>query len=406
MTADARQRGAAMAPESGVTDAPRPANVKNKLTSARVVCISNGFQSNYERGFCNGLAAHGVRLTLISSDATDRQGLDVRVRTVNLRGSQDPRRPRWKKVLNQLRYHALLLARAPAYIGTVVHMIGNVEPLFLVGLLEGFWFRLWCRRYVLTVHDLLPHERHTVANFRLCRWAYRIPHALVVHTERMKADLVRRFGVPASKIVTMHHGIEPQAAEAANDENQHAPSPVPTILLFGKIAPYKGVDLLLNALRGTSFPFRLVLAGASPFPDYRAKLLSSIQSHPRQQDIVWHDGYVDENAMSDLFRSADVLVLPYRHIDQSGVLFQALRFGIPIVASRVGSFDEIVTPEVGELAAAGDVSDLGSALERWFARRTSFSRDKIRSIGKTYEWPKTVDALRGTYDLPGQPSHG
>ena len=101
--------------------------------------------------------------------------------------------------------------------------------------------------------------------------------------------------------------------------------------------------------------------------------------------------------MEALFAAADLVVLPYRHIDQSGVLFQAMRFGVPVVASRVGEFEADVTLELGELAKPGDINDLVDALERWAARRHAISRERIRTLAKSYEWPKTVKVLRTAY---------
>ena len=92
-----------------------------------------------------------------------------------------------------------------------------------------------------------------------------------------------------------------------------------------------------------------------------------------------------------------LLVLPYRYIDQSGVLFQALRFGTPVLATRVGQFEHYVTPEVGELAEPGAAAPLREALLRWHARCNGLSRARIREIGRAYEWPATVQALRAAY---------
>jgi glycosyltransferase involved in cell wall biosynthesis len=366
------------------------------IADGPVVCVSHGFQTNYERGFCNGLAAHGVQLTLISSDRSDTPGLAPGIRTLNLRGSQDEDRPAWRKATNLLRYHARLMVCAFSRRRATWHVIGLLAPLVWCGLVEGLWLRLICRRYVLTVHDLLPHGRHTALARRICRWSYRLPHAVVVHTQRMKQELVDDFGLEATKVVVMEHGIEPLHGPLAQ---AHTPPDEarPMLLVFGIVVPRKGIDLLLQALREWPMPMRLVIAGACPDAAYRRQLQAMLQSHPRRADIEWQDGFVAEAEMERLFRAAALLVLPYRHIDQSGVLFQALRFGVPVLATRVGLFERYITPEVGELAQAGSAAALGSALQRWAARRASFSPARIRAIGQAYEWPRTVMALRGAY---------
>lgn len=364
------------------------------LSPTPVVCVSHGFQTNYERGFCNGLAACGVAVTLISSDRSDAAGLAPGVRALNLRGSQEEDRPRVAKALNLLRYHARLMLHAMVNRQSTLHVMGLLAPLVWCGLVQGLWFRLLCHRYVLTVHDVLPHEQHTAYSRRVCAWAYRLPQRVVVHTARMKQRLVDEFGLAPQRVVVMEHGIEPARATALTDP---PPGGVPVLLVFGIVVPRKGIDLLLDALRDIPFPFRLVIAGHGPDEAYRQRLQAQLAAHPQRAQVEWHDGFVPEAQMEQLFRDAALLVLPYRYIDQSGVLFQALRFGTPVLATRVGQFEHYVTPEVGELAEPGAAAPLREALLRWHARCNGLSRARIREIGRAYEWPATVQALRAAY---------
>ena len=124
-----------------------------------IVLISHGYELIYERGFCNGVADTGVRFTLIGSDRTDVPRLRPGVTVVNLRGSQAPQRSRLAKLLNLLRYHGRLVWRVLSQ-RPVVHVFGLIHPPVLVGVVEGLLFRWFTPRYILTAHDLLPHDRH------------------------------------------------------------------------------------------------------------------------------------------------------------------------------------------------------------------------------------------------------
>lgn len=366
------------------------------LDEVRVVLVSHGFQANYERGFCNGLAQAGAHATLISSDRTDRSGLDPRVRCVNLRGSQEESRPRRAKALNLFRYHFSLLLYSLLHRPDVLHVIGLIHPPWLCGVIEGLWFRLTCRSYVLTVHDLLPHDRHTWSNKLLFGWSFKLAHRLVVHTDRMKEALIHRHRISAQRIVVMEHGIEPLQGLAP------APSLVEQnatlhLLVFGKIMHYKGLDLLLEALRDIDLPFVLTVAGASADAALTAQLHQQIAQHPARSSITWANQFIPEEDIGRLFQTADALVLPYRHIDQSGVLFQALRWGLPVIATRVGAFEHYVTQEVGEVCRPEDALDLRRAIQRFAARRQQLSRSRIMDIGRSYEWPRVVLALDAAY---------
>lgn len=361
-----------------------------------VVLVSNGFQTNYERGFTNGLADAGVAVTLVSSDRTDYAGLRPGVRTVNLRGSQDERRPKWAKALGLLRYHLGLCAYALLRRRTVWHVTGLIYPPLIYGVIEGVWFRIVCWRYVLTVHDLLPHDRHTRINHLLNGLSFRLAHRLVVHTDRMREELTKRFGVNPEKVTVMEHGIEPLASLPQAVKDTHANHPL-RLLFFGVVKQYKGLDILLDALQTTSVNFSLMIVGYCPDKSLEHDLRARMAAHRMAGSITWRNEFISEAEVEGLFTHADVLVLPYRHIDQSGVLFQALRYGVPVVATRVGSFAQYITETIGETCQPDNVDDLRQAIERISARRTALSREQIAVIGRGYEWQRTVQALAVAY---------
>lgn len=361
------------------------------------ILISHGFQSNYERGFTNGLAANNCAITLIASDRTDFAGLDPRVCCRNLRGSQEENRPRWNKALNLVRYHLRLLAFALTHRQSNFHVIGLLTPFLLAGLLEGAWFRLFCRQYILTVHNLLPHDRETRINHWLYRLAYRLPHHLVVHTARMKEALVSDYGIASEKILIMEHGIEPWS-QAPTFETPATPCEGPLrLLFFGKVAHYKGLDLLLSALNQSRLDFELTIAGTCSDPVLESQLQQQIASHRLAHGIHWQNQFVPEDQLPQLFLESDALVLPYRHIDQSGVLFQALRYGLPMVATDVGSFAHYISAAVGEICPANSIEALREALERMHHRHKLISRSSIAAIGHTYFWDRTTKAVIPLY---------
>lgn len=361
-----------------------------------VVCISHGFQSNYERGFCSAVARAGVDVTLVGSDTTDAAALPEELEFVNMRKSQDPHRSDWSKAFNLIRYHIALMGFVAGRRQSIVHVIGLVWPVIWCGVIQGMWFRLVCHRYVLTVHDVVPHDRHDPLTNFACRVAYRWPNRLIVHTDRMRLRLEAEMGVAPRRIVVMEHGIEPRRESPARSRSCDTER-VPMLLAFGGVARRKGTDVLLKALGSVSFEFRLVIAGGCVDDGYRELLRHLIDSHSKRTWITWQDGFVPEVEMERLFGDAAVTVLPYRYIDQSGVLFQALRFGVPVVATRVGQFERYVSEEVGVLCDAESVASLADALDRWFRQRTEFSPDAIRRVGDRFDWAVTVRALDGVY---------
>jgi glycosyltransferase involved in cell wall biosynthesis len=362
-----------------------------------IVLISHGFQTNYERGFTNGLADNGIDVTLISSDQTDRAGLRQSVHTLNLRGSQAGDRPKWLKLVNLLRYHFSLCTYVLRRRGAVFHVMGLIYPPFTLGILEGIWFRTFCKRYVLTVHDLLPHDLHTRLNYLFYGWSFRLAHRLVVHTELMRDELNQRYGISLDRITVMEHGIEPLSNRSVNLMPFRHESRL-RLLVFGVIKHYKGIDVLLEALRDFPIDFQLTIAGFCPSPSLALDLRTRIDNHPAANSITWLNQFVPESEVAEIFKQSDVLILPYRQIDQSGVLFQAFRYGVPVVATRVGSFEHYVTSKIGETCVADSADALRHALERLVARYQNLCRETIVEIGQRYEWQKTVRKLSPVYD--------
>ena len=370
-----------------------------------ILLVSHGYEVIYERGFCNGVADAGVCFTLIGSDRTDVPQLRPGVTVVNLRGSQRADRASWRKLANLVRYHGRLAWHVVSQ-RPVVHVFGLIHPPMLVGVVEGMLFRWLTPRYILTAHDLLPHDRHDAWHRFVYGLSYRLADRVVVHTEKMGRDIVAMHGVDPRRVVLMEHGIEPFTVALAA-----APSPLPVpavatgapavlrLLFFGKVMRYKGLDVLLQALQGFSLPFQLRIAGACQDSELTHALEGAIAAHPGKAHIRWDNRYIDDAEIPALFAWADATVLPYRHIDQSGILFQSLRYGVPLVASRVGSFERYVTAEVGEIFDNGNVDDLRRALLRVHARRAELSRSAVQSAARRYEWPQTAKVLLPMYAL-------
>jgi glycosyltransferase involved in cell wall biosynthesis len=216
------------------------------------------------------------------------------------------------------------------------------------------------RPRVLTAHDVLPREprRGQVAATR--RLARRMD-AVVVHSEHGAERLRAEVGVDPERVHVIPHG----AFDYLTALEHEVPLPAelagvrgPVILCFGLIRPYKGIDVLLEAfasVRGAE----LWVVGMPRMPT--APLRRAAAGSPGKVRFV--ERFVTDAEIPAYFRRADVVVLPYREIDQSGVLYTALAFGKPLVLSRVGGFTELAERHgAARLAEPGDVRSLAGEL--------------------------------------------
>ena len=360
-----------------------------------VLLISHGFQPSYEKGFANGLAENGVRVELISSDRTLTDELHPLIQANNLRGSQDPRRSRYSKAINLVRYAYMLFRRIRAAKHEVVHIVGLfMTPSQVAGTVEWLTYRLLARHFFVTVHNLLPHNSHTRLNRLLYRVVYRLPDRLIVHTEKMKAGLINQFGVSAHRIVVMQHGVDDLPKTLQVPES----SPILRVLLFGSLSPYKGADLLLEALQHCQdIPVEVVIAGECKDQAYKQQIGQQLSGLGANHKVRWDSDFISEDRVGSYFESADVTVLPYRHIDQSGVLFTAFRYGTPVIATDVGAFRDYLPNFAGMLVPELTATALAQTLLDFYARKNQIDRAGIRQYAQSMTWPKTVRPLIDAY---------
>lgn len=372
----------------------------------RAVLISNGLTPIYEAGIANGLVANGVDVTLLVSDRSLMNELSPDIKAVNLRGSQVEVRHGWRKALNLMWYFIRELAFL-AHRSTTVHFIG----FFMLAHIRNKWadrtwlwemrlIRLFSRRLIFTVHNVMPHERDTPEIRQLMAKIYRIPDCLVVHTQRARQRLIDEFAIASERIVVMEHGINElvppdPAAITATRSGLGVAASQRLVLFFGNVNYYKGVDLLLEAARRFGPQVRLHIAGRCGDQDYGRELLRTMRDHPMGERLTWEDAFLSETRVSELLSAADVVVMPYRHIDQSGVLFAALRHGVPLVAFDVGSFREYLPEGVGRVVPPGDLDAFAAAVET--IEPSSAARNRVLAVAERYLWSHTVAPVLGEY---------
>lgn len=215
------------------------------------------------------------------------------------------------------------------------------------------------RPLVLTAHDVLPREPRR-GQLAAQRRLYERVDAVVVHSEHGRERLVAALGIAPAKVHVIAHGAFEHLTRVAGAKplpTELAAVDRPVVLCFGLMRPYKGIDVLLEAWREVGADAELWIVGM-PRMDIgplRAAAPASVRWVPR---------FVADDEIAAYFRRADLVVLPYREIDQSGVLFTALAFGAPLVLSAVGGFPEVAGDGAAALVAPGDPRALARELRR------------------------------------------
>jgi glycosyltransferase involved in cell wall biosynthesis len=228
------------------------------------------------------------------------------------------------------------------------------------------------RPVVLTAHDVFTREA-LPGQHAGQRRAYSRVDAIVVHSSHGAA----RLSAWADKVRVIPHGaFEPVPAGTLPDGLVKGGDPV--VLFFGLIRPYKGLSVLLDAWEGVSGA-ELWIVGKPRYDvsALRARAPSSVR---------WVERFVTDAEAAAVFQAADVVVLPYLEIDQSGVLFSAMGHGKPMILSSVGGF-----PEISEAVHVppGDPAALRSALIGLLGdpgRRADLSAAALAAAAGPYSW--------------------
>jgi len=185
---------------------------------------------------------------------------------------------------------------------------------------------------------------------------------VIIHTEQARPRLAA-YGVEAGRVQRIAHGFLDDSAPVAPPEPILDGRPV-RFLLFGKIKPYKGIDLMIEAVKRLPPEIRRqveVLVVGKPYME-TAALEAAAAGLPQ---IRFEFRFVPDEEMPALFAWADVLAFPYREIEMSGVLMAALKTARPMVASNIGGFAELLTDgETGFLVPPGDIDGLAQAIGR------------------------------------------
>jgi glycosyltransferase involved in cell wall biosynthesis len=237
---------------------------------------------------------------------------------------------------------------------------------------------------VFTLHDPLPTGGRALGRQRGLLGSM---DAVVAHTASGARDLRERAGLDPGRIHVIPHGAFDYLTRLPNerplpDELLEVEGPV--VLCFGLIRPYKGIDVLLEAFRE--------VAGAELWIVGRAMMaLDSLRQQAGRCEgrVRFVPRFITDPEIPAFFRRADLVVLPYREIDQSGVLFTALAFGAPLLLTAVGGFPEVAATGAAELVPPGDPAALHSKLAALL--RDGAARDRLAAAARAaaagpYAW--------------------
>lgn len=204
-------------------------------------------------------------------------------------------------------------------------------------------------RLVHTVHNLLPHEPKFY-DHRFHDAIYRMSDLLIFHNSVNITDFNNKFqDIKTKKIRIPHYAYRVDI----DKKNKVIPK---SILFFGNIRPYKGLEILIEAVR--DLDCYVTVAGQ---PEYNIDEI--VRRNPQIRfELTW----ISDDRLKELFSTHAIVVLPYKDIDNSGLVYLAMSYGKVVVASDLNMFKEIISDRVnGLLFEKNNSEDLQSKLHEF-----------------------------------------
>lgn len=267
-------------------------------------------------------------------------------------------------------------------------------------------FRLlksWGKRLFFTIHNINVHSYYPgVPKAVVDSWgraSMRQCDGLLVHTEDLRERLSGFLGKGHPPIHVTPHGVWSTFSDEGRMPSVEQRIRSKRLLFFGVIRPNKGLHVLLRAMERLP-GHSLVVAGASEDHKYENEIRRQLIRLPAGK-VRYIDRFVEDGEIPELFSQSSMVVLPYTAFTaQSGVLHDALAYGLPVVVTDVGALgDSVRRWGIGRVVPPDDDKALADAilelLEPQRYREASQAADSMReSLSWTHTAETTIEAYR------------
>lgn len=378
--------------------------------------LTGGQDRHYAVGLGTALMELNLDLDIIGSDEIDGpefQG-NPRASFRNLHGSRQNAslaRKTGEILLFYMRLFRYTLAPRPK----IFHILWNNKLQIFDRTALMLFYKLAGKKIAFTAHNVNAGRRDRTdswLNRITLKCQYMLADHIFVHTRKMKDELVGDFGVAGDKVTIIPYGIN-NAVPFSELTRQQARQTLglhddeKAILYFGAIKQYKGLEDLVAAFRHIAprGDYRLIIAGERKkgHEQYWRSIQQAIERDPNRKKVLQKIDFIPDSEIEIYFKAADVAVLPYTEIFQSGILFLAYAYGLPVIATDVGSFSEdIVEGRTGFVCRPRNPDELASALIRYFEtdlyKHLEHRRQEIREYAfSRHSWDEVAHLTKDVY---------
>lgn len=261
-------------------------------------------------------------------------------------------------------------------------------------------YRLIKNNIVWTVHELDAYEsRHPKRDGWFRSVVMRLSRRLIVHGEHTRQVLIEDHDYQRPIDVARHPSYIGWYKDEVTREQARAklglPDDARVYLYFGYIKPYKGVEDLIRAFGQIRNEGAILLIAGKPLDDAIKQEVESMAAAVSQ--VRTFLGYIADDDIQDFFRSADVVVFPFKNTQTSGSLMLAMSYGCPIIAPRIATLPEYVDSDIGFLFDPESPGALEHALDAAAKGPLASLAANARRRAETMRWDAMARSHLATY---------
>ena len=262
-----------------------------------------------------------------------------------------------------------------------------------LGTIAGY-FKKRGFRVVSILDNVVPHEQHFFDK-PLTTWFLKRNSGFLVMSKSVQNDLLALN--PDARFILKEHPLYNHFGEKTDKrlaiEQLELDPEKKTLLFFGLIRDYKGLDLLIAAMSLLDESYQLLIAGEC-YGDF-GKYRQAIENSSACSRIKALNRYIADDEVPRLFSAADLLVTPYRSATQSGVIPVAYHFNLPVLATDVGGLKESIERAGTGLVCLPTIESLSNGIQEFFHSNKDIFIANIQKEKKALSWETFADALTG-----------
>jgi len=255
-------------------------------------------------------------------------------------------------------------------------------------------------KIVCIADNIIPHE-HRPGDKAFTKYFLKQCDAFVTMSEKVMIDL-RRFGSdkPARLVPhPLYDNFGDIISKMEAKEKLKLKSEDQIILLFGFIRKYKGLDILLDAMKilkenPKSKIQNLKLMIAGEFYGDEKLYLEQINRLGLNEDVILRTDFIPDSEVKYYVCAADVVIQPYRNATQSGVTPLAYHFEKPMIVTNVGGLPSLVPNEKAGLVTEPNAKSIANAIVHFYQLGENYFLPHLRTEKQKLSWQSLVEAIK------------